>query len=199
MLSNYKYIVEKLLEKLFRDYNFLSFFSPNLLTVLGLFFSLCILMVLEFFIFDPNTLLLIIVFLILLSGLMDVLDGYVARRYNKVSNFGAFLDSTLDRISDAVYAYIFFKLNLVNDIFFLLLLTGFFLTSYSRARAEGIGIEMKGIGIVERSERILLIIGILSIAFFNKTLSQYGIFILLLLTWISVFQRILHVYTSTSK
>ncbi len=200
MLSKYKYIVESFFKKIFRESSFLGHISPNFLTFFGLVFSLSILVLLEiktsFSLFMLN---FWIIVLIILSGFMDAMDGYVARHYNKVSKFGGFLDSTLDRVSDAIYAYIFLKLGIINDIFFLCLLTGFFLVSYCRARAEGLGIRMKGIGIIERGERIVAIIAILFLNFFNMALSFYGLVLLLILTWITVFQRVYHVYISSRE
>jgi CDP-diacylglycerol--glycerol-3-phosphate 3-phosphatidyltransferase len=95
----------------------------------------------------------------------DVVDGTVARRTGKSTVFGAFYDSTLDRIADGFIfgGLIFFyasntvhhSLGMVTIALAGLLAT--FLTSYTRARAEALGIGMKGVGIMERPERIALL------------------------------------------
>ncbi len=95
----------------------------------------------------------------------DVVDGTVARRTGQSTTFGAFYDSTLDRVADGFLfgGLTFFyasngphrSLVMVSVAMMGLLAT--FLTSYTRARAEALGIEMKGVGMMERPERIALL------------------------------------------
>jgi CDP-diacylglycerol---glycerol-3-phosphate 3-phosphatidyltransferase len=141
-----------------------------------------------------------------LTALFDVLDGTVARRSNRSSTFGAFLDSTLDRVADAaVMAGLatFYALNPVHHsvpmmIVCMLGLTGAFLTSYTRARAEALGTDAK-VGILQRPERVVL----LSVpqAFFGLALDGWVLsLIILVLTvtaWVTVVQRIVFVYHAT--
>jgi CDP-diacylglycerol--glycerol-3-phosphate 3-phosphatidyltransferase len=105
-----------------------------------------------------------------LSALCDMLDGQVARRSGRSSVFGAFYDSTLDRIADGAVLgglAIFFARNGVHHEIpnymstpmvsvILLGMIGSFLTSYTRARAEGLGIDAQ-VGILQRPERIVLL------------------------------------------
>jgi len=94
-----------------------------------------------------------------LGSLLDALDGTVARAEGKTTKFGAFLDSSLDRYSDGVVLS-GFALLYTSPLFRLVVLTammGSFLVSYSRARAEAMGVKMEGIGIGERAERLILI------------------------------------------
>ena len=101
---------------------------------------------------------------LLIAGLCDVLDGDLARRTGKASPFGAFIDSTLDRVSEFVYfggilLYVVGRSNGYahwEPVVILLALMGSVLTSYARARAEGIGVECK-VGVMERPERIALL------------------------------------------
>lgn len=132
---------------------------------------------------------------ILIGGFFDLLDGAVARSNNLNSRFGAFLDSTLDRIADFL---IFFGIgfyfanssNLEGMILTSGCLLGAFMISYIRARAEGLGIKCN-VGLMERPERIVLIsIGCLSGLIF------YVMILLFVLTYITVIQRLLHVYKS---
>jgi phosphatidylglycerophosphate synthase len=99
--------------------------------------------------------------LVLAAGFFDVFDGVVARVNDKKSAFGAFLDSVLDRYSDA-FILLAVGWNLygggqrTGPILSLLTLVGAFLISYTRARAEGLGGECKN-GLLERPERVVLI------------------------------------------
>ena len=93
-----------------------------------------------------------------------MLDGTVARRSNKSSTFGAFLDSTLDRVADGAILSglaVFYALNPVHRnvpmvVVCLTGLIGSFLTSYIRARAEALGLDAK-VGMVQRPERFVLL------------------------------------------
>lgn len=104
---------------------------------------------------------------LLLSGLCDVIDGDLARRRNAVSRFGAFIDSTFDRVTEFAY-FTGILLLTVNRGFhdwqvvvIMVALAGSVLTSYARARAEGLDIPCT-VGIMERPERIaLLLVGLL--------------------------------------
>lgn len=97
--------------------------------------------------------------IILLGSLFDSFDGMVARANGKESAFGAYLDSVLDRYSDA-FIFLGLAYNLrtepVAAALCLGTLAGAFLVSYTRARAEGLGAECK-VGIMERPERIMLV------------------------------------------
>lgn len=104
-------------------------------------------------------------FLVLLGGLFDVIDGYVARQTERVTRFGSFYDSTLDRISEVmVFLGIFSLYNGVEPnigepwmvYVVALALAGSLLVSYTRARAEGMGIECR-VGLMQRAERVLLL------------------------------------------
>jgi CDP-diacylglycerol--glycerol-3-phosphate 3-phosphatidyltransferase len=141
---------------------------------------------------------------LLLSGLLDMLDGQVARRSGMASTFGALFDSTLDRVGEAalfagiaVYFVIAPNqvLRVLGVIFAIMSLTGSFLVSYVRARAEGLGIECK-VGIVQRPERILGV-GAPTLFFGAGTHGALLLVImgaLAVLSWITMMQRVAHVY-----
>ena len=105
--------------------------------------------------------------LYLLAGLLDLLDGVLARTGGKPTRFGAFLDSTLDRASEGVvFAAIGYRFaaegSAVDAGIVVLALLGSFLVSYVRARAEGLGAECR-VGIATRAERVVLVaLGLLS-------------------------------------
>lgn len=146
--------------------------------------------------------------LLLLSGLFDLLDGKVARRSGLASRFGAFYDSTMDRLGEAALFTgigIYF-MNAQGQRFpFLGLglcfaaLSFSFLVSYSRARAEGIGLDCN-VGIARRAERFLVLA--VPTAIWGAGPSGWlllSILILLaLVAAITTAQRIAHVYRLTA-
>jgi CDP-diacylglycerol--glycerol-3-phosphate 3-phosphatidyltransferase len=135
--------------------------------------------------------------LIILSGVFDILDGKVAVKANKKSLYGAIFDSTLDRYSE-FFIYlglaVYFRNRWPMWILFFTFL-GSTMVSYTRARAEGLGIECK-IGFMQRAERmILLVFGALVGSIF-KIFDPAMIAILIAIALISnftAFERTLHV------
>jgi CDP-diacylglycerol--glycerol-3-phosphate 3-phosphatidyltransferase len=149
-------------------------------------------------------------FLLLLSGVMDMLDGRVARGGNIVSKFGAFYDSTLDRIGEsALYGGIavYFVAGGVSEqwriaalVTTLIALSAGLVVSYARARAEGLQMDCK-VGVAQRAERIL---GLGAPTLFfgagpGGFLLLGVVAILALLAVITVGQRIYHVHRITSR
>ncbi len=134
-----------------------------------------------------------------LTALFDVLDGMVARRTNRSSLFGAFYDSTLDRVADGFVLgglAVFFSTRpgwqgTVMVAVCVLALIGAFVTSYTRARAEALGIDAK-VGLLQRPERVVLLSA--PQAFFGLALDGLvliGIIVLLTITaWITALQRV---------
>lgn len=143
-------------------------------------------------------------FLILLGGFFDILDGRVARLTGLGSKFGAFYDSTLDRISEIVVflgilsLYNDYRLELgdVGMIYLIMLaMAGSLMISYTRARAEALGLDCK-VGLMPRAERVVLI-GAASLFFgeaWNGVVLKAVIVILAVLTNLTAFQRIAWVY-----
>lgn len=99
--------------------------------------------------------------LVLFAGLFDMLDGQVARLGNMGSTFGAMYDSVLDRYSEMIMFmgicyYLIAHHYLLSSLFAFIALIGSMMVSYTRARAEGLGVECKG-GLMQRPERVVLI------------------------------------------
>ena len=99
--------------------------------------------------------------LILFAGLFDMLDGQVARLGNMSSTFGAMYDSVLDRYSELILFlgicyYLVAQHFFFSSLFAFIAMIGSMMVSYTRARAEGLGIECKG-GLMQRPERVILI------------------------------------------
>jgi archaetidylinositol phosphate synthase len=95
--------------------------------------------------------------LVLVSGFFDIVDGAVARSTNRISKLGAFLDSTMDRIGESsIYLGILLG-NSTAPLIVFLALAASLLVSYTRAKAEAISVNLAGVGIGERSERLIVI------------------------------------------
>lgn len=141
-----------------------------------------------------------------LTALFDVLDGTVARRTGRSTTFGAFYDSTLDRVADGIVMgglTVFYATSATHGsvpmvVISLLGIIGTFLVSYTRARAEALGIDAK-VGVMQRPERVTLLSA--PQAFFGLALGGWvlaGIVTLLSVTaWITAVQRIVFVYRAT--
>ncbi len=182
-------------------------FTPNRLSVLG--FILALSSAVSYALASPQSiwLLLVATFLMLASGFCDTLDGIVARIYGEATVFGGFFDSVLDRYSDAaIYSAILvsglsnFALGtLWGPILVLITLTGSFLVSYTRARAEAADIKMESIGIAERAERMIILSVATIIAYFWLPALGYGIVVLAILSNLTVIQRALYVYRKLNK
>jgi archaetidylinositol phosphate synthase len=153
-------------------------------------------------------LLLLAVFFLLASGFCDTMDGIVARTYKQTTAFGGFFDSVLDRFADgAAYAGIIiaglcnaaFGSNYLGTLVALTALVASMLVSYTRARAEVIGVKMESIGIAERAERMLILAAVSIIGFFWLPALGYGVALIAVLSIVTVVQRVLHVYKQLKK
>ena len=145
--------------------------------------------------------------LLLASGFCDTLDGIIARTFQEVTVFGGFFDSVLDRYADAaIYAAIIVA-GLSNaawgsfwaTIWGLAALSGSLLVSYTRARAEAVGVKMESVGLAERAERMLILAAAGIVAFFWPPALGYGIALLAVLANFTVIQRAVHVYKELKK
>jgi CDP-diacylglycerol--glycerol-3-phosphate 3-phosphatidyltransferase len=189
--------------------------SPDGLTFMGLLLSLVAALAFfeGFFRFGA--------LMVALSGICDLLDGELARRIGHRSRFGAFLDSTLDRLSDGMVLagiagfYLVHLLELVANpqlavveitrgleprtwavvsLTAMLAMLGSFLVSYTRARAEGLGLECR-VGWFERPERMLLLI--VAAAFGVGPVMSGALILLALLSFATAIQRVVHIWKNT--
>jgi phosphatidylglycerophosphate synthase len=170
--------------------------TPNIVTAIGFFLSVLAGVAYAFATTQQTLFLLLGVVLLMISGFCDTLDGILARTYQQASAFGGFLDSLLDRYADALVLGGIIISGLCNIIFVLVALVGSLMVSYSRARAEAIGIKMESIGLVERPERIIIIAAVSLIAIYCIPALNLGILLLAVLTNFTVIQRSVHVYKS---
>lgn len=130
--------------------------------------------------------------LLLISGFFDIVDGAVARVTKSSSRKGSFLDSSLDKLSEVA---VFLGLaigDLAEPLLCMIALSLSLIVSYIRARAESLGIELKGIGIGERAERLLIlaIIGMIPIS----GAMQWAVVIVSIIAGITIVQRMVATY-----
>lgn len=129
--------------------------TPNILTVVGFVLALGVAAVLWLGHLNVGGLLILIV------SAFDLLDGSLARATKQVTRFGAFLDSTLDRYSEAaifvgLLAFFAGQGDQLGSVLTILALVGSFMVSYTRARAEGLGLSCE-VGLLARPERIIIL------------------------------------------
>lgn len=128
--------------------------------------------------------------LIALSGFMDIIDGAIARKNSKTTKFGGFLDSTLDRFSDAFILIGITYGGFINWLNGMLALHASLSVSYVRARAEGEGIPCS-IGVAERAERLLiLMLGAFLGSVLGDFVMEIAIILVIILGYFTVIQRI---------
>jgi CDP-diacylglycerol--glycerol-3-phosphate 3-phosphatidyltransferase len=136
--------------------------------------------------------------LLALAGLFDFFDGSLARLANSVSAFGAFLDSVVDRYSDlvvllGVVLYYHRAADTTGVFLTMVALVGTIMTSYTKARAQSIGVACE-IGLIERPERLIVLI---AGATFN--LLTPAMIALAVLTNLTALQRILYMRRAAAR
>jgi CDP-diacylglycerol--glycerol-3-phosphate 3-phosphatidyltransferase len=130
--------------------------SPNVITVIGfiLMIGVAIVLAMGYFVLGG--------ILITAVAIFDAVDGTLARMMGRTSRFGAFLDSTLDRFSEAViflglFIYFVGQNQHLELILIYATVVGSLMVSYARARAEGIGVPLKD-GLFTRFERVFILV-----------------------------------------
>ena len=179
--------------------------SPNMLTGIGLLLSLVTAVVIaQGFLFIGGL-------LVLLAGVFDMFDGAMARVQHSATPFGAFFDSTLDRYSESIilFGLLWYTLQRPTNfrdmlwptsheqtwmiLFIYIAIVGSLMVSYTKARAEGLGIECK-VGLLARPERVVLLaIGLLFGA------SIWILALLAVFSNVTAVQRIVVVWQSTQR
>jgi CDP-diacylglycerol---glycerol-3-phosphate 3-phosphatidyltransferase len=169
--------------------------TPNALTTAGV--SLCLVAAVLVSFESHNKLLFYwlgaLVFVI--GSILDILDGALARAGGKSTVFGAFLDSTTDRVGEgamlAAIGLVFARSgNDVAVLFTVAAVAGSFLVPYVRAKAEALGLR-GDVGLGSRAERVVVITAGLVLAPWGAL--QWAIYLLAATSWITVVQRVLHV------
>ena len=132
--------------------------------------------------------------LILFSGLIDAIDGVLARETGTASAFGGFLDSVADRYSDAIVLSAIVVARLCHPAWGLAAIVGSLMVSYARSRAEAAGVGMAGVGVAERAERMLLLAVVSMISYFDVSFLGWGVIALAVVAQVTVLQRGWHFY-----
>ena len=139
--------------------------TPNMITFLGFLLNLLSTIVLiygaEYGIRSNHKYIAWAGIIILIGGAMDMIDGRLARISNQANPFGALFDSVLDRYSELImffgFCYYFVTQDyLLTSIFCFIAMIGSIMVSYTRARAEGLGV-VASVGLMQRPERIILV------------------------------------------
>ncbi len=139
-------------------------------------------------------------FVVLFSGFFDILDGALARHTNRVTRFGALLDSTLDRLAEAVLLVgilvLYAREQSVAPILLVsVALVGSLLVSYIRARAEALGLRCE-VGFFTRAERVVVLaLGLLLNHVFDALIIALAI--IAVLSFFTVGQRLIYVWQQT--
>lgn len=166
--------------------------SPNWMTVLGLVANVAVALLIA------RGHLRIGGVLTALASLFDAFDGALARVSGQTSPFGAFLDSTLDRVSEAVVylgllLYYAHQSRRMEIVLIYATIVGSLMVSYARARAEGLGLQCK-VGLLTRTERVcLLIIGLIA------GIMPWMLWALAVLANVTVIQRVVYVWRLTRR
>lgn len=165
--------------------------TPNIITVIGFIIILGAgaLIIYKYFLAAG--------IVVLVAGLFDMLDGALARATNRITRFGAVLDSTLDRVSEAVLLItllaVFTQDGLVTEsILSGAALVGSLLVSYIRARVEGLGVECKT-GLFTRPERVIILSLGLMLSQFDKAL-LITLAVLTFFSWLTVIERMVYAW-----
>ncbi len=165
--------------------------KPNHVTLLG--FLTALLSGLFYYYWRLNPLYIVIAgILILLSGLLDAIDGVVARISERATILGGFLDSVADRYSDSVVLGGIILGGLCDLLVGLVALIGSLMVSYVRARSEASNVKMAGIGLAERAERMIILAIFTFFSIYKIEILNYGVIILAVLSNLTVIQRIFY-------
>jgi archaetidylinositol phosphate synthase len=170
--------------------------SPNQVSILGIAFA--VLSAITYWQWEHHPLLLILAPLLMLaSGLLDALDGALARLCGETTKFGGFFDSLLDRYADAIIICGIILGGLTEVSWGLAALVGSMLVSYARARAEAAGVKMESVGLAERAERIVLLALASFLSFVWLDALSWGVLVLAILTNLTVIQRAIYFHKAS--
>lgn len=165
--------------------------SPNQWTTLSLFLAI----ILFYFLVNQQFLISFVVCVITISS--DMIDGAVARVSKRVTKFGAYLDTIVDRFVEFFIVFGFLFVGYTSFIFssqvwLMILLFGSMMSTYSKPAAFEKGLikkELKGGGILEHTDRLLMFLLIILLSYFSKDYAIYLIALTAILTLISFLQR----------
>jgi phosphatidylglycerophosphate synthase len=170
--------------------------TPNHVSILGI--ILAVLSAITYWQWKLDPFLLILAPLLMLaSGLLDALDGALARQYGEDTKFGGFFDSLLDRYADSIVLCGIILGELTEVSWGLAALIGSLLVSYARSRAEAAGVKMETVGLFERPERIVLLALVSFLSYVWLDALCWGVLLLAVLTNLTVIQRAVYFHKAS--
>ena len=180
MLNNLRDSLQPHLEKIGSGFASTGI-SPNGWSCIGLAFAFA-----SAFIYGMNMEFALIIggVVLLVAGFFDIVDGQVARVSQKITKTGGFLDSVFDKIAEVAIFFGILVGGFAEPYLVFLAISLSLLVSFTRSRAESLGVKLQGIGIGERAER-LLVIAIIGIIGFM----EYAIIIVIIIAGITFIQR----------
>ena len=188
MLSKIQYLVEGHFQQAAEAFNKTGF-NPNSVTSIGFLVTLVASL---FYSSGLGTVWLVwgAVLALLIGAYFDAIDGAMARRYHQISKMGGILDSVLDRVGEiALYAGLFAG-GLVLGWLSLWALSASLMVSYVRARVDVEGVKLKGVGLAERPERLLILLIATILAAFNTLSLEFGVGLVALLSTVTIVERL---------
>jgi archaetidylinositol phosphate synthase len=127
---------------------------------------------------------------LLVGAYLDAVDGAMARRFHETSKMGGILDSVLDRVGEiALYVGLAVG-SLIFGWLALWALSASLMVSYVRARVDVEGVKLKGVGLAERPERLLILLFATVLVAFNSLSLEFGVGLIALLSTVTVVERL---------
>lgn len=187
LLNKLRSRIESLLEDIARRI-LVTGITPNELTTMSLIIAIS-----GYILITIYKLSFILSATILFSGLLDAVDGALARVMNKTTRKGAFLDSFFDRLCEMFFTLSLIELGFDSRIVLLYLALAM-LVSYARARGESLGVELSGVGLMERAERLIALLLVSFIVGYDFIVAFYFFVALTALTAFTVLQRFVYLW-----
>jgi len=188
MLSKIQYLVEGHFQSSAGALNKAGF-TPNMVTSVGFLLTL---VASTFYAVGLGTVWLLsgAVLALLVGAYFDAVDGAMARRFHQMSKMGGILDSVLDRVGEiALYAGLAIG-SLVPGWLSLWALSASLMVSYVRARVDVEGVKLKGVGLAERPERLLILLISTILAEFNTLALEFGVVLVAVLSTVTIIERL---------
>jgi len=188
MLSKIQYLVEGHFQLAAGAFNKAGF-TPNTVTAVGFLLTLVASLLYST---GLGTAWLIFgaVLALLVGAYLDAVDGAIARRYHQISKMGGILDSVLDRVGEiALYAGLAIG-SLIPGWLAVWALSASLMVSYVRARVDVEGVKLKGVGLAERPERLLILLVATILAPFSSLSLEFGVSFVALLSTVTIVERL---------
>jgi len=127
---------------------------------------------------------------LVVGSYFDALDGAMARKYVRTSKIGGIMDSVLDRLGEVAIFSGIAAGGLAPPLLSLWAVSASLMVSYVRARVSAEGLTLKGVGIAERPERLLLILVATIVSLFNRSALYWAVFLIAVLASLTVVERL---------